>query len=121
MTSMRACEHHRSSHVRSLFRALHLMTHKPKNPFCEACIRAKKVEAPSYKGSYVKTAQEWGQKVTADHITSLKDSMLGITGDRDALTIKDESSGLKNLYPTKTKNVEETEMAIREFAGDDNS
>ena len=26
----------------------HLMTHKPKNPYCEACIRAKMTEAPSY-------------------------------------------------------------------------
>ena len=34
------------------------------------------------------------QQVTADHITSLKDSMLGIKADRDALTIKDEYSGL---------------------------
>ena len=94
------------------------MTHKPKNPFCEACVRAKKAESPSYKGAYVKTAEEWGHKLTADHITSLKDNMLGITGDKDALTIKDEYSGLKNLYPTKTKNAEETQMAIREFAGD---
>ena len=83
------------------------MTHKPKNPYCEACVRAKKTESPSYKGSYVRTVAEWGREVTADHITSLKDRMLGITGDRDALTIKDEYSGLKNLYPTKTKNADE--------------
>ena len=94
------------------------MTHKAKNPYCEACIRAKMMEAPSYKHSYVKTAQEWGQRLTADHITSLKDKMLGITGDRDALTIKDEYSGLKNMYPTKTKDAEDTIDAIRKFAGD---
>ena len=96
----------------------HLMNHKPKNPYCEACVRAKMTQAPSYKHSYVRKATECGQEVTADHVTSQKDNMLGITGDRDALTIKDEYSGLKNMYPTKTKNAEDTQFAIREFAGD---
>ena len=73
---------------------------------------------PRFKGSFQNTATFWGQHLTADHITSVKDSMLGVTGDKNAFVIKDLYSGLKHLYPTKTKDAEETEASIRHFAGD---
>ena len=61
----------------------HLLTHKPKNPYCEACVRNNITQALSYRGSCVNNATYWGHELTADHITSLLDSVLGITGDRD--------------------------------------
>ena len=73
---------------------------------------------PKYKGSFKNEAMWWGQHLTADHITSKKDNMLGVTGDRNALVIKDLYSGLKHLYPTKTKNTEDTTESIRHFVGD---
>ena len=68
-----------------------------------------------YKGSFKNEATFWGQHLTADHITSQKDKMLSVSGDRDALVIKDLYSGLKNLYPTKDKSALETERKIKEF------
>ena len=44
--------------------------------------------------------------------------MLWITGDRDALVIKDLFSGLKQLYPVKDKTADATEMSIRHLIGD---
>ena len=55
-----------------------LLTHKPKNPFCESCRRAKMKEKRKYSGSYKNTATRWGQLVTGDHIVSTQDNMLGI-------------------------------------------
>ena len=46
--------------------------------------------------------------MTADHITSIKERMLGITGDKDCLVIKDGYSGLRAFYPTPTKDAKET-------------
>ena len=68
-------------------------------------------------GSFKGLSEAWGDHLTADHVTSLKDSMLGVTGDRDAFMVKDIYSGLKHLYPTKTKNAEDTEVALQNFIG----
>ena len=68
-------------------------------------------------GSFKGLADAWGDHLTADHITSQKDAMLGITGDRDAFMVKDLYSGLKHLYPTKSKNAEDTQLALQNFIG----
>ena len=68
-------------------------------PYCEACRRGKMKNKRKYAGSFENTATAWGQRLTADHITSQKDRMLGVTGDRDALVIKDLFSGRKNFTP----------------------
>ena len=53
-----------------------LIIHKPKNPYCEACRRAKMKEKRKYAGSYQNTTVRWGHLVTGDHITSTKENML---------------------------------------------
>ena len=47
------------------------------------------VEKRKIAGSYKKTSKIWGQLVTADHVVSTKDNLLGIDGSRDILVIKD--------------------------------
>ena len=96
------------------------MIPKPRNPFCEACVRAKLNHRRSYRGAHNFCTPFWGHTATGDHITStaMKDSMLGISGDRDAFTIKEEFSGLKHMYPSKTKSRDETSMHVRHFCGD---
>ena len=73
----------------------HLLTHKPKNPFCESCRRAKMKEKRKYSGSYRNTTTRWGQLVTGDHIVSTQDNMLGIDGNRYILVMKGANSGCK--------------------------
>ena len=48
-------------------------------------MRNKRKLAGSFKG----LAAAWGDHLTADHITSQKDAMLGVSGDRDAFMVKD--------------------------------
>ena len=52
----------------------HLLTHKPKNPYCAACRRAKLKHKRKYKGSYQRHAQSPGQILTADTVTSKDDA-----------------------------------------------
>ena len=44
--------------------------------------------------------------------------MLGITGDKDCLVIKDGYSGLRAFYPTPTKDAKETVAKLQHFSGD---
>ena len=48
----------------------HLFTHRPKNPFCETCVRAKMQapQAPRRHGSSSVDAKAFGDHVTADHV-----------------------------------------------------
>ena len=52
----------------------HLLKHKPKNPFCAACRRAKLKHIRKYRGSYQRQAQSPGQILTADTVTSKEDA-----------------------------------------------
>ena len=76
----------------SLYR---LLAHKPKNPYCESCRRAKVRESRKYVGSYRSSATRWGELVTGDHPVSTQDNMLGIEGHRDVTVMIDAYAGLK--------------------------
>ena len=96
----------------------HKLTHKPKNPFCDACNRAKMRRGKRFTGSYNRKPEAWGWCITCDHIVSKEDNMLGIRGERDCLTIKDLWSGLKHCYPTQDKTAAETIRCLKLFIGD---
>jgi hypothetical protein len=93
----------------------HLLTHKPKNPFCESCRRAKMKEKRKYSGSTNTTATRWGQLVIGDHIVSTQDNMLGIDGSRDILVMKDAYYGFKAVYPMPDRKADSTADAIKHF------
>ena len=80
-------------------RLYHRLTHTPKNPYCEACRRAKVKEKRTFAGSYRNTATRWGQLVTGAHIVSTKDNMFGLDGNKDMLAIKDAFSNFKSAIP----------------------
>ena len=95
-----------------------LLTHKPKNPHCELCKRAKMAEKRKLAGSYKNTSTRWGQLVTADHVVSTTDNVLGVDGSRDILVIKDAYSGIKSAYPMPEKTADSTSDAIKHVEGD---
>ena len=96
----------------------HLLTHKPNNPYCEACRRENMKEQRKYVGSYHNTTVRWGQLVTGDHITSTKDNMFGIDWSKYMLVIMDAFSGFEAAYPMADKGVASTMEAIRHFKSD---
>ena len=56
-----------------------------------------------------------GDILTIDHLVGNADDELtvGVTGDVNALVIKDIYSGLKHCYPVATKSADDSDMAIR--------
>eukprot|EP00972_Heterocapsa_arctica_P112955 16434634-Heterocapsa_arctica.AAC.1 len=90
----------------------HLLTHKPANPYCDACNRGKMRDAKTFKGAFIATRKPttWMELVTCDHIVSR--TMEGLTGDKDALVIEDLYSNIKQFCPVKSKNLEDTIVAL---------
>ena len=98
----------------------HLRCHRPTNPFCPSCIQAKAKRRRRYKGAsrtYQESVREWGDLVTADHVTASEDRMLSCDNKRDALFIKDIWSGLRHMYPVTDKSAAETVRCISHFQG----
>ena len=93
------------------------MTHKPKNPYCQACCRAKAVQVPTYRGSFVNPAVRWGELLTADYITPGEDKMLGLKREIVAFTVVDHGAGMKNMYPCTSKSTDDTLRCFKSVAG----
>ena len=84
----------------------HLMTHKPKNRWCIACQKAKmQYRAHRNKGGVLDAdIKKFGDSITADHLIAQNELSRGITGDRDALVIKDRATGwIAVRYPTRVR------------------
>ena len=99
----------------------HLLTHTPKNPYCQSCIRAKMQRKPHRKKKVPLAeraeAENFGDLVTGDHIVSLGQVDVSVDGKRDAVVLYDVASGYLECFPTVTKNADETIQAIQHFTG----
>ena len=94
----------------------HLLFHKPYNPYCDGCNAAKMRDVRHFKGAYDRKQTSWGESLTCDHLDSRAD--VGLTGDKQAVVIKDLFSKLRDIYPARSKDVIGTEWSIADFVGD---
>ena len=68
---------------------LHLMTHIPKNPFCDACCRAKMVQRHGRRRHVPDKPENpvhFGELSTADHFMLHKDDDEGIDGEKGGVS-----------------------------------
>ena len=95
----------------------HLMTHQPKNPFCEVCKCAKMTKSPSRSrgGSRQVDARKFAEHITADFIITADEQELGIDDEYSALVISDVATGFKYVYPFAKRNAEATVKAFQHF------
>ena len=79
-----------------------LMTHIPRNPYCEVCKRAKMYKPPSYKAGGTRTieAKSFGDHISADHVIIRRDKDTEIDESRLALVIKDVKTACMYAYPS---------------------
>jgi Integrase core domain. len=70
-----------------------------------------------FKGAFSKyrDPQKKFDLVTGDYIQGREDSILAITGDRNAFVIKDLWSGIKQIYPSADRDADTTVIAIMDF------
>ena len=98
----------------------HFLAHKPANKYCDACILGKMRGSKKFCGSFERSRQptRWSELGTADHLVAQSASMEGITGDCDAIIIKDLFSKVKAIFPVFSKTGQEAENVLRRFFGD---
>ncbi len=71
-----------------------LRTHTPKNPYCQACLRAKLYRAIARRKHKVPGdgPHKFGELVSADHLIAQSEESMGLPGERDALIVVDRYS-----------------------------
>ena len=98
-----------------------MMTHSPKNPYCQACQRAKMQRKPHRKSKTPveerRQATEFADLVTGDHIITVAKVDKSIDGKSDGLVLYDVATGYMDCFPAYTKNAEETIQALQQFLG----
>jgi hypothetical protein len=112
----------------------HMMTHEPKNPFCEVCERCRIQRQPRRRGTLNMGEKPtvFGQQTTGDHFirqrrlpgSSSKDEDDGETlfhedfpGASTGVVFFDRATTALYVYPKCTKSTEDTLEACRMFEG----
>ena len=97
----------------------HLLTHMPKNPFCDVCTKAKMQKPPSKTkgGSSKVEAQVFGDHIAGDCLVTMDDEEEGIDSERIALVVKDVATGFIYVYPSARRNTESIILAMKHFTG----
>ena len=100
----------------------HLMTHHPKNQYCNTCCIAKIQRAPHRRKQhkYWKGKPKpavFGDQVTADHIIAYSDRSMGVTGHQAAVIYGDRATGYFDGFPIMAKTTLDTSDALRKWMG----
>ena len=101
----------------------HQFCHRPKNPYCKVCQKAKMLFPQARKkggGSSTISSTKYGDHVTIDHIVT-KDLMdFGFQDEKVALVMKDVFSQFRYVYPSSSKSPDQVyEDLIHFFAAED--
>ena len=101
----------------------HLLSHRPKNPFCPVCQRAK-MYAPHARrkgGSSTVHSKGFGDHITIDHIITKDAKDYGFEGQTVAHVVKDVFTKFRYVYPADNKSGEQCyEDLLHFFEVDDN-
>ena len=99
----------------------HLMTHWPKNRFCQACMRSrlrrKAARSNKHRDDVRECEPVFCDLVTMDHVYAHKQDMIGFDGNKDAMIIADIGTGKFDCYPLKSKDADDAHWAIQNFRG----
>ena len=112
----------------------HMMTHKPFNPYCRACVEGKSQRKQKRKGGLVEQENQptvFGEQTTGDHlINRRKGGKLVDPDDNEddqwsndlpkassAAVLFDRGTGWLTCVPQATKSAEDTVKAMQQFAG----
>ena len=96
----------------------HQFTHRPKNPFCPVCQRAKMLAPQARKkgGSSTIVSESFGDHITVDHVITRDLRDHGFQDER-VLVIKDVFSKFRYVYPSPTKSSDQCHEDLLHFLG----
>ena len=97
----------------------HQLTHRPKNPFCPICQRAKMYAPQARKtgGSPTIYSKAFADHMTVDHIITADAKDYGFQEETVAHVVKDVYSKFRYVYPSKTKSGEQCYEDMLHFLG----
>ena len=95
----------------------HQFTHRPKNPFCKVCQKAKMLAPQARKkgGSTTIHSKKFGDHITIDHIITKDLRDHGFEGEKVAFVVKDVYSKFRYVYPSETKSSEQCTSDLQHF------
>ena len=95
----------------------HMMTHTPKNPFCETCKCAKmyKPTKRSKGESLTVESNRFVDHITGDHLVTRDANEQSIDGDRVAMVMKDVATNFRWIYPSARSHAKDCVLALRHF------
>ena len=100
----------------------HMLTHRPKNPWCWVCGLTKMNQKPARRcplGERSVKPEAFGQHVCVDHVFIGKDpNTIGTEGQAVGVFMFDLFTQLTDFAPTKTKSANEALIAVKQFMGE---
>ena len=99
----------------------HLMTHRPKNPYCPVCQRAKMMAPRARKlgGSSTIKSDKYGDHLTIDHIIARDLRDYGFDDQKVGFIVKDVCTKFRYVCPDATKEGEQCYENLLRFTGVD--
>ena len=79
----------------------HLISHRFKNPYCQACVRGKMRHLYTKKGAFQRELKEWGDVVTLDFV--FPEDQMDDDFVMKMLTVKDIYTNFIGAYPVDTR------------------
>ena len=95
----------------------HLLTHRPKNPYCETCKRAKMMRpyATRKGGSRHVKANKFRDHIVADHVIMKKSVDTGVQDEHVMMVVKDVYTQYRYAYPSESKSTDEIIKGFNHF------
>ena len=95
----------------------HMFTHRPKNPYCKICQRAKMLAPRARKrgGSSTIESKAFGDHVTIDHVVTRDLRDHGLENEKVAFVVKDVFSKFRYVYPSPTKEADQCHEDLQHF------
>ena len=98
----------------------HLCTHRYRNPYCEACIRAKMKHHRTVRGAFKRELKAWGDHITFDFLDMRRAADMGIGNDdemREVLVVRDVATRVIAAIPTMSRNTDDVVEALKRLIG----
>ena len=96
----------------------HLRTHKPSNPYCAACMRAKMKHAHHRRVQQPRESVRWGDHLTMDHLVQRSGEFTtGVLGKLDAFVVLDVYSRWKRCLLVASRDHHTTLTELKHLIG----
>ena len=98
----------------------HLCTHRYRNPYCEACIRAKMKHYRTVRGAFKRELKTWGDLLTFDFLDMRRAADMGVGNDddmREVLVVRDVATRVIAAIPTMSRYTDDVVEALKRLIG----